>query len=333
MSLGELKAENAKLEVDIASGAAAEAEDAESDADEVEEGAVGDVAEQTEGESKTESEDWMKADNQESEGSDSVPLAALVKTRTKLKGTIKEQSSEIDQLKREIEGLRKIQTQPALVQHDIKPPTPDQFNYDEVAFAKAQNDFIEARINAGLMQVTQKTEQQKQAELARQKLDEALNSHYSRAENLIKTAGITEQDYQSADTKLRVAVDQVMPGRGDIVVDALLANLGEGSEKVSYWLGINATAREELQRKLIADPSGLSVAMWLGKKVADLSPPTKIRSSAPKPTTQLTGDGNSRDPHKALKDKLNKARASGDMQKVIDLRAEAKRLGVDPKTL
>lgn len=332
ITLEQLKAENAKLDTEAEDVTATEAEEVEESAEEDDGNTDGSAAGQSEGEQESESEDWMKDDDGASEGSDSVPLAALVKTRTKLKGTIKEQAGELERLRQEIESLKKAPA-PTAVPINIKPPKLEDFGYDESRFAEAQTAYIDAQINARLNQVSQRAEAQQQQEIAKQKLDEALSGHYSRAETLVKATGISEADYQAADTKLRLAVDQVMPGKGDIVVDALLANLGDGSEKVGYWLGRNSSAREELQRKLVSDPSGLSTAMWLGMKLKELSPPKQLRSNAPKPNTQMTGDGNSKDPHKDLKAKLAKARAKGDMQAVIDTKAALKAAGIDPKTL
>ncbi len=334
ISLEDLKAENAREEAELAASktaiSAEEVEDvAAEDESEVDQGA----AEHQDDEAKPEVEDWMKEDDQESESSDSVPLATLVKTRKKLKGTISEKDNVIEQLKAKVEQLERAQVNPVAQASTIKPPRLEDYNYDEARFADAQAQYIDAQIAARLNNVTQQSEMERKQAQYRQKLDESLSDHYARAEKLVKSAGITEEQYQAADTKLRLAIDQVMPKQGDIVADTLLANLGEGSEKVGYWLGCNASAREELQRKLISDPSGLSAAMWLGGKARELSAPKQLKSNAPKPNTQLNGDGNTKDPHKALKDKLAKARLSGDMQKVLDLKLEAKKAGIDTKTL
>lgn len=334
VSLEELKAENAREEAELAASKTANsAEDVDNVAAEDEDKVVDGAAEHQDDEVKPEVEDWMKEDGQESEGSDSVPLAALVKTRTKLKGAIREKDGVIDQLRNEIEELKRAQVNPVQQVSAIKPPRLEDYNFDETKFADAQAQYIDAQINARLNNVTQRSEVERKQAQYKQKLDESLSDHYARAEKLVKSAGITEEQYQAADTKLRLAIDQVMPKQGDAVADTLLANLGEGSEKVGYWLGCNTSAREELQRKLISDPSGLSAAMWLGGKARELSAPKQLKSNAPKPNTQLNGDGNTKDPHKALKDKLAKARASGDMQKVLDMKFEAKKAGIDTKTL
>jgi hypothetical protein len=332
MTLEELKAENAKQLAEDESVTATDESEVDEVAVESEVDDSGDAAEHSDSEAENDTEDWLKDDDQAS-NSDQVPLAALVKTRTKLKGTIKEQVSEIESLRAEVESLKQVQSRP--IPTEIKPPRKEDFDYDDERFEAAKVAYIDQLVEARISQVSQKTDVQKKAELAKQKIEEALSDHYGRAEALIKkgSSGITEADYQAADTKLRLAVEQVMPGRGDAVVDTLLASLGNGSEKVGYWAGRNAAAREELQRRLIADPSGIAASIWLGTKLVELSPPKQLRSNAAKPVTQLTGDANSKDPHKALKDKLNKARANGDMQKVIDLRAEAKKAGIDPKTL
>lgn len=334
LSLEELKAENAREEAELATGNTADsAEEVDLEAAEDESDIDEDAAVHSDDKAESEVEDWMKSDSQESEGSESVPLAAHIKTRAKLKGAVKERDDVIERLKAEMEELKRAQAMPAAQIQTIKPPKPEDYDFDDSRFAEAQAQYIDAQINARLNSVAQKTETEKRQAQFKQQLDESLSNHYARAEKLVKSAGITEEQYQAADTKLRLAIDQVMPKQGDIVADTLLANLGEGSEKVGYWLGCNTSAREELQRKLVSDPSGLSAAMWLGGKARELSAPKQLKSNAPKPNTQLNGDGNTKDPHKALKDKLAKARSSGDMQKVIDLKIEAKKAGIDTKTL
>jgi hypothetical protein len=333
-TLEELKAENAALEAEAAEETATEAEEDESVADEEIDETEGDAAEQAEGESKSKSEDWMKeVDGEASEGSDQkVPVSAIAKVRGKFRAKLEERDGEIERLRMEVEQLKKtpaMQSAPVA----IKRPTLEECDFDEEKHALALDQYYEAKFDAKLQQREQSQSAKSTGEAVKKQLDEALDDHYLRVERFCETNSIAPEEYRAADAKLRQAVEQVMPKRGDAVTDYLLANLGEDSDKVSFFLGRNAPARAELQRLLMSDPNGISAAVWLGKKAKELSSPVKLKSTAPKPSAQMSSDAKKGDPLKSWKDKINKARKADDMQEVMNLRFAAKKAGVDIRTL
>ena len=330
ISLEQLKAENAAEEARLlAATAGGEEDEQEAEATDVEDEQAEPDADQPEGESETEAESWMKEDGQTSEDSgDSVPLATLVKTRNKLKGKLHEKDNEIEQLKQQVEQLKQGVIQ-APVTAPKAPPRLEDFDYDDAKYAQAQAQYVSELVNQTLSTHTQKSVNENAQKEAQRKIEESLDSHYERAAKLIESAKITTEQYQAADTRFRQAIDQVRPGQGDKIADFLLANLGEGSEKVGYHLGVNQEARAQLQSKLLADPSGIAAAVWLGSKLKELSPPKQLRSNAPKPANKLQSDESTTDSLRSLKTDIAKARKGGDYQKVIDLKFAAKAKGVD----
>ncbi len=334
ISLEQLKAENAAEEARLlAATASADDDEQEAEAAEVEDEPTESDADQPEGEAEAEVESWMKEDGQASEDSgDSVPLATLVKTRNKLKGKLHEKDNEIEQLRQQVEQLKQGVIQ-APVTAPKAPPRLEDFDYDDAKYAQAQAQYVAELVNQTLSTHTQKSANETAQKEAQRKIEESLDGHYERAAKLIESAKITAEQYQAADTRFRQAIEQVRPGQGDKVADFLLAHLGEGSEKVAYHLGVNQEARAQLQSKLLSDPSGIAASMWLSAKNKDLSPPKQLRSNAPKPASKLQGDESTVDVLRSLKTDIAKARKTGDYQKVIDLKFDAKKKGVDVSKL
>ena len=117
-----------------------------------------------------------------------------------------------------------------------------------------------------------------------------------------------------------------------MIVDGLIANLGEGSEKVFYSLGVNGAKRDKLTSLLTTDPSGIKAAMYLGTLKAELNAPNRKTTNAPAPAPNLQGDGATKDPHKQLKKDYDKASAAGDAQGAFNARMAAKKAGANIKT-
>jgi hypothetical protein len=244
ISLEQLKAENAAEEARLlAATASSEEDEQDTEATDVEDEPTETDADQPEGEADTEVDSWMKEDGQTSEDSGgSVPIATLVKTRNKLKGKLHERDNEIEQLKQQLEQLKQGVIQ-APVTAPKAPPRLEDFDYDDAKYAQAHAQYVADLVSHNLSAHTKKSEAENGQKEAQRKLDESLDGHYERAAKLIESASITAEQYQSADTRLRQAIEQVKPGQGDQITDFLLANLGEGSEKVGYHLGVNNEAR------------------------------------------------------------------------------------------
>jgi len=336
-TLEQLKAENAEP-TEETNESLPKAEEVET-----EEEAVEEVAEENDdsGESgdsetgETETEAWMQTEEQTSEGSDNetvVPLAAHTKMRGKLKGRIGEQDEELEKLRTENAALKQGRAAPA--QETATPaamPTLEGSEYDEAKYQQALSGWMAQQVQAQVAQATQASAQTATQTQAAQQLDQAVDGHYQRAAKLAEESGITPELYQNADTVVRQTIESVLPKMGDIVADNMIARLGEGSEKVMYFLGRNKTAQEKLRSSLVTDPTGISAAIYLGELKRDVVQPTKRVSRARKPATQIQGDegGSAKGEAKKLKDSYNSAHKRNNGQAAYNAKKAARAAGID----
>jgi hypothetical protein len=105
--------------------------------------------------------------------------------------------------------------------------------------------------------------------------------------------------------------------------------LGEGSEKVLYFLGNNKNALNELKSSLVDDKSGMRLAIYLGQQKERLTTPRKKMSRAPAPGTVLKGDGGGGLKASAAKKKYDAAHKSGKSQDAYTLKKQARAAGID----
>lgn len=331
-TLEELKAENASAETEEEEQPTAAATETD------EEEAATEEAQDTESEAETDEEEgaetdaeaWMQSDEQASEGggekrfTDSDVAAAKRKLQAKLE---KRHTSEVDDLKREIEALKKGQGVQQQAPTGQKPmPTLEAHDYDETAYQKAMQDWVVNNAQSVTKSTLEQQRQEEQQKQQRQALEDAVGGHYQRAAKLAQEAGISDEVYQQTDLEVRKAIDSAMPGQGDLVADQLISRLGEGSEKVMYYLGRNTGEREKLSAALRTDPSGLSAVILLGELKGRLSSPPKKTSKAPAPARRAEG-GSGGD---GKVDKLRRAyQKETDTQKRFDMRRKAKQDGID----
>ncbi len=284
---------------------------------------------------ETETEAWMQTEEQTSEGSDEetvVPLSAHTKMRGKLKGRIGEQDQELEQLRTENAALKQGRAAPAQeTATTAAMPTLEGSEYDEAKYQQALSGWMAQQVQAQVAQATQASTNTAAQTQAAQQLDQAVDSHYQRAAKLAEGSGITPELYQNSDTVVRQTIESVLPKMGDVVTDNMIARLGEGSEKVMFFVGRNKAAQEKLRSSLVTDPTGISAAMYLGELKRDMITPKKRVSLAPKPATQIHGDegGASQGTAKKLREKYQSAHKRGQGQAAYNAKKEAKQAGVN----
>ena len=172
------------------------------------------------------------------------------------------------------------------------------------------------------------TQQTQRQEKARETVD-AVDKHYERAVTLATESGITPEMYQNADFRVRNMVNSLFPDAGDAITDALIANLGEGSEKVMFSIGVKDSRLKELHTLFQQDPTGVKASMYLGTLKAELNAPRKRKTNAPKPATDINGDAQKDETSRKLKKRYDEADKKGDLQSRFNTRREAKKAGVD----
>jgi len=325
-TLEELRAENEAAQAKEAAAPQAGATEVEADSA----GTQSDVDDHADGQDgedgqQAEPEAWMKGDDQESQGADkkftdSDIGAAKAKLRSKLE---KQHQSELETMRAQLDELRNKSVSPQLPARPKREDFYDQDDPDE-AYIDALADW---KVKENLAQQhagNQQYEQQRKQLEAHQKISSSVDQHYERAAVLAAASGISTDLYQSADRRVREAVQGVFGGEsGEHITNALIASLGEGSEKVLYNLGVSPKRLAELTSKLAQDPSGIQASIYLGRLSAELTAPPRKRSSAPAPASIVQGDANTTDAGKALHRKYLEAHKRGDAQGAFDVRREA----------
>lgn len=332
-TLEELKAQNAEEESaqqeEVVTDEA-EAEDVESDEQpDIETESDDDV--ETEGGEDEEVEAWLQGDQpEEQEAEKSVPLPKHIEVRTKLKSTVKEQNSEIESLKAEIEQLKSQSVAPQLGDSIGPRPKRDDFYEHEDPDGAYEDALYEWRSQAEASK--NQLEAQKQAQEKHQaQIQEAVASHYQRAEKLIEKHNIDASVYQQADRRMRQAIDDVAPGSGDAIFDSLLGQMGDGSEKVMFYVGSNPQRTDQLKSALMTDPSGLKAMRLIGRWEAEAITPKKKVTRAQKPAKRADGGTDTAASSEAkLKKQYAAAHAKGNYQQSINIREQAKAAGFNP---
>lgn len=325
-NLEELRAENAAAEAAANLAPQADVGDADDTAAAGDTGADDHADDQGDQDNQqAEPEDWMKGDDQESQEAgkkftDSDIGAAKAKLRAKLE---KQHQSELEELRAQLEAQRSK----SVPQPSARPKREDFYEHDDPDDAYAEA-LMEWKLDSAVAQKTaanQQYEQQRKQLEARQKIDSSVEQHYERAAALAAASDITPELYQSTDRKVREAIQGVFGGEsGEHVTNALIASIGEGSEKVMYKLGVSPKCLAELTSKLRDDPNGIQAAIYLGKLSAELTTATRKRSNTPAPATTVQGDANTTDLSRSLMRKYQDAHKRGDAQAAWDIKTEAK---------
>jgi hypothetical protein len=268
-------------------------------------------------------EPWLATDDE--------PLADVnalthIGIKNKLKGKISERDEEIEKLKAEVTALKST-PEPKV----LKRPKEDDFETDE-EYEAAKEQYEEAatrqRFDRIEFQKKQSEFQQKYKEI----VDAAVNSHYERADKLIAKSGIKPDVYKKADENLRLAIDTILPQQGDTIVDQIISLVGEGSEKVLYFLGNNKAALNEFKSLWIDDKTGIKAAIYLGEQKQRLTNPNKRTTRAPSPSPNLKGDDVAGSNGTAMKKAYIKAHKSGKNQEAYNAKKAARAAGVDVST-
>lgn len=338
-TLEDLKRANAEAEAKEAEIEQTALEDPQPEPDEQAEAGEEEVTEEDESAededsetTDTEPEAWMTTDEQASD--DSVPVEftrhdianAKKKQRLKLE---RQHNTEIEQLRAEIEQLKTAKQVPATINQPPEAPVPSDFATDaewQTALAQWVNKQVDTKLATRDETVAAANKQRE----IKQQVDQSVEDHYRRASKLVKDNGISPEVYQKADLDVREAIDSIRPGEGDAIVEWYISRLGEGSDKVMYYLGRNPTALARFQRLISSDPSGIEAGIFLGEEKKRLTGAQKTKlSQARKPATQINGDDKAPLSTSKMKKQYEAAHKKGDVQKAYDLKQKARLAGGD----
>jgi hypothetical protein len=325
-TLDELKAENAKAENEVTEQSVSEVEETQVEAAEETNTESEMVAEPEQNEDDSDTvESWMQTEGDTSDDDELLTDSDAANIRRKWKGKLKkaveEKDSEIEKLRAENEQLKSgaVNT----VSQELKAPTLESCDYDEEVFQKKMVEYTESLVTKQL-QTHATTEQQKYVqEQAAKVRKSAIDSHYERA---AKLQNITPEQFQSSDLEVRKVIASVShfgEKLADNITDDLISHLGEGSEKLMFYLGRNKKAQSRLREALESDASGLKAGILLGEMKKTVMEPVKKTSNAPKPSAKANGDGSGMGVSN-FKRKYEKAKSA---QEKFKIRQEAKKAG------
>jgi hypothetical protein len=287
------------------------------------------VEAEEETEPEPELEAWQTIEEEEKEIPESVPLSVFVKKKKQLKSKLADSESKIKELEQKVESLSLGATPQQ--QLDVgKVPAEYDFDTPEEYHA-AMNQYVAKLAASQLDKVEQQRNQQAQQAEQNRRLEQARDNHFKRAEKLIETSGIKADSFLEAEDAFKTSLDEVSNGQGEVLADHLIDVMGEGSEKVVYYLGRNKPKMLELQALMATDPTGLKVSNYLGKLQTQLSKPAKKVSRAPAPSKTLKGDANANSSGSALQRKYKEAHKKGQTSQAWKLKREAKAAGIDTK--
>lgn len=204
---------------------------------------------------------------------------------------------------------------------------PDEAYFEALTDWKSERNKHEQAAQAATIE-TQRVQQGNALKVA-----QGVDAHYERAAELVAQSGIKPEAYQAADMSLRSSVDELHPGQGDVIVDALLAMLGKGSEKVAYNLGVNKARKAMFIEKMREDPNGFSAFGYLKDLAHELDAPKKRTTRAPEPSAEMKGDAVENASEKQLHKKYVAAHKSGNQQEALNIRRKAKAAGVSVSTI
>lgn len=243
----------------------------------------------------------------------------------------KKRATELDELKDKISRLEAGNAQqptiaPTPAPQAILPRAPDRWDPeilgDEAKYNQAMYDY-QTQVNAHNQQ-TQLVNNQAAVE-TRQTSERAIRLA-QRSATFIEENKIDVETATDATTAGVEGLERLTGREGGGLY--LLDSIGEGSEKVAYYLGRNPHELAKIGKLLDADPSGFQAIAELTRLAATrLKPKNRKLSAAPEPDEALQGESTTK-PTSRLQSEYDK---ETDFNKLMKMRKDAKARGIDLK--
>lgn len=253
------------------------------------------------------------------------PEDALVYKLTKQKAKAREYKTELEELKAEIAALKSgSYSKPKQNQQPGTNYPPVPVLYEDGIDTKEQYTQAYQKWMADCRAIDQRNSQadQQKTEYKRQ-MEEMTH-------NLAKRLGKFATEHKIKDDRVIAAAERATSEiDGATKIDGSLAYLldsvGDGGERVAYYIGTNDAAMSKVKELLQQDNSGLKAIAHMTRLAEKLKPKHSAKTSkAPAPDTPLKGDGSSASA-KTLQAKYDK---TTDPKEMMNLRKKARELGV-----
>lgn len=255
------------------------------------------------------------------------PEDALVYKLTKQKAKTKKYESKIEELEAQIAELQSGRSQPSAQSRPQQPAQqypPVPVLYEDGIDTKEQYTKAYQKWMADCKAVDQRNAQadQQKSDHKRQMEEMTLNLA-KRVGKFASENKIKDDRVIGAIEKATSEVDAATKIEGSLAY--LLDSVGDGGERVAYYIGTNEAAMTKVKALLEKDNTGLKAIAEMTRMAERLKPKrSSLTSKAPAPDQPLRGDGSSASA-KALQDRYDKAR---DPQEMLKIRAQAKKAGV-----
>ena len=334
MSLEDLKAQAETEEEVTAEAEEPETQDEpEPEEDETEDGSSdedeGDEAEESEPSEDFELELDGEPDPDQQKPS---PEDALVYKLTKQKQKAREYKTELEELKAELKAIREgqpaqTQAKPQSPANEIQlPPFPDL--YDEGIDGDRQK--YDQAIKKWWVK-SRETEQrnaqadQQQSEYKRQ-MEDMTHNLAKRLGKFASEHKIKDERVISAAEKATSEIDEATKIDGSLAY--LLDSVGDGGERVAYYIGTNDAAMTKVKGLLQQDKTGMKAIAEMTRMAERLKPKHSSKTSrAPAPDRPVKGDGSPASSRK-LQEQYDKASEKRDMKAMREAVRAAEKLGV-----
>lgn len=307
-----------------------EAEEAEGDEPEV-------GAEESETEQGTEeaSDDFeLELDGEPEPGQQKPsPEEALVYKLTKQKQKTREYKSELEELKAEIAALKSGQVAPQAQakpqqQEEKYPPVP--LLYENGIDTPEQYQKAYQKWVSDCKAVDQRNAQRSETENQfKRRTEEVTRKLAERVGKFAVEHKIKDERVIGAIERATSEIDGATKIEGSLAY--LLDAVGDGSERVAYYIGTNDTAMNKVKGLLQEDPTGLRASAYMARLVGQLKPNQRTKTSkAPPPDQPVKGDASSTGSiAKRLQSEWDKAEKREEMVKI---RKKAREAGVKLRT-
>jgi len=167
----------------------------------------------------------------------------------------------------------------------------------------------------------------------KQQSDEYATAMRSKTEGLAKRAAKFATDNKVSVDRVADAlnratdeVDEATNIEGSLAY--LLDSVGDGGERVAYYIGTNDNAMSQIKALLKDDPNGFKAIAHMTRLAEKLKPKhSKRLSKAPAPDESLRGDGSPASSRK-LQEAFDKASKTSDLKAMRDVQKQAEARGV-----
>lgn len=267
---------------------------------------------------------WLD-DTEETKEPDTVPLSTYLKLKGKNKEQRTDQEIENERLRVENEQLKKsVQTPSDSV--SLKRPRVNDFADDD-EYEDAMDVYEKQKDENNFQRSTQTNTQNQQQNRLMEAQEISVNDHNLRAEAFVKQQKIKPEVYINADSKIRQAIESIMPNESGHVFNTLIHRMGSDSEKVILYLGNSKERLDKFTASLRNDPSGIEAGILVGGMKEKVKKPTKRTSNAPPPSDNLSGGDSISASEKALKRAYGKTTG----QEAFSIKQKARQAGYNTK--